>query len=505
MRVLALLIWVTLIVACRSERASSNQNLGGAESASGGAGGASGGASGGGGNSASGAGTGSFGGTSDSRVSCPTSTLPEGAPVIDFEEIGQDWRWTYAPDSNSVEKPVLVERTSIGDTTIGNQSIYLVSSEGERYVISVNSAGVFPTKLRRGSKLWLSAFERADAPIDEGATRRMQFTLRTEQNGPLLLAASQGFVPTGDTWLGVPVSTAPWCSERIPSIDNEDCWTTHEQYALTISSSPVVELTPHTAALMILGTEDYDVALHDAGKFSYSTACDFSDIESDARLEVSVSSRNWNSLIANVSVVESELPTCVLGTDAPPFAAKGEWIIGASIPSSTIESAITPVPSTGDALEFSVPSLGTLSMVGLSTEGRTTLAQAQWISIDTTHLDFANFVIRDNREGKVLAASFYGSAKDVTASIARADRLGLGLSTSIEPRCDWTNVNCKGSGTLQTLYSYDVVYGDTTDHRISSHVNTVVTANGKNYVAWFGITPVCTGEPVVRAAFLANP
>jgi hypothetical protein len=319
-------------------------------------------------------------------------------------------------------------------------------------------------------------------------------TPRTEQNGPLLRAASQGFVPTGDTWIGVPVSTAPWCSEQIPSIDYEDCWTTHEQYALTISATPAVELIPNTAALLTLGTEDYDVALHDAAETRYSTGCD-SSYESNISLSLSVSSRNWDSLVANVKVVESELPTCVLGTDAPPFAAKMDLIENASITSNPIESAITPVPSTGDALKFTVPELGTLSMVGLSTEGRTTLAQAQWISIDTTHLNFGNFVLRDKRDGKVLAASFYGSSKDVAASIAREDRLGLGLSTSIEPRCDWTNVNCTSSGTLQTLYSYDVVYKDTTDHRVSSHSSTLVSANGKNYVAWFGITPVCTGEP----------
>jgi hypothetical protein len=413
------------------------------------------------------------------------NTLPEGAPVIDFGEIGQDWRWTYAPDSNTIAETVLVERTSIGDSTIGNQSIYLVSAGGQRYVISVNSAGVFPTQLRRGSKLWLSGYERADAPIAEGPSRQMQFTLRTEQNGPLLIAASRGFFPSGDTWLGVPVSIARWCSERIPSTDSEDCWTTREYYALTISATPAVELPPNTAARMTLGTENYDVALRDG-------------------LILSVSSRNWESLVSNVKVVESELPTCVLGTDAPPFAARMETK-NASVTSNLTESAITPLPSTGDTLEFSVPSLGTLSLVGLSTEGRTTLAQAQWISIDTTHFDFTNFVLRDKQGGRVLAATYYGSAKDVAASIARADGLGLGLSTSIEPRCGWTNVDCKGSGTLQTLYSYDVVYGDAVDHRIPSHMNTLVAANGGNYVAWFGITPVCTGEPVVRAAFLASP
>jgi hypothetical protein len=256
---------------------------------------------------------------------------------------------------------------------------------------------------------------------------------------------------------------------------------------------------------MILGTEDFDVALHDAGKPSYSTACDFSDIESDARLGLSISSRIWESLVSNLKVVESELPTCVLGTDAPPFAAKMDLIEYASITSIPIESAITPVPSTGDALKFTLPELGTLSFVGLSSEARTTLAQAQWISIDTTHFDFTNFALRDKQGGRVLAASFYGSAKDVAASLARADSLGLGLPTSFEPRCNWTNVDCKGSGTLQTLHIYDVVYGDAIDHRVPSHMNTTVSANGENYVAWFGITPVCTVEPAVRAAFLKAP
>jgi hypothetical protein len=432
------------------------------------------------------------------------NTMPAGAPVIGFGEIGRTWRWTYAPDSNTFEETVLVERTSIGDSTLGNQSIYLVSAGGKRYVIDVDSVRVSPTKLRRGSKLWLSGFERADAPSGEDPSRLMQFTLRTEQNGPLLLAANHGLIRNGDTWLGVPVSLAPWCSERISSDESEDCEGTNDYYAVTLGASPAVELTPNTAGLLTLGTEDYDVALHSAGETHYSTGCD-SSYESNIRLSLSVSSRNWDSLVSNVKVVESELPTCVLGTDAPPFAAKMDLIKYASITSTPIETAITPVPSTGDALEFSVPSLGTLSMVSLSSEARTTLAQAQWISIDTTQLDFANFVLRGKQDGKVLAASFYGSAKDVAASIARADRVGLGLSTSIEPRCDWTSVDCKGSGTLQTLYSYDVVYGDTIDHRIPSHMNTRVSANGENYVAWFGITPVCTGEPEVRAAFLATP
>jgi len=508
MRELADLLGVLLVVACSSDPGPTRHSL---AAGGGGAGQSSGGASEAGANSTAGAGANSTGGAGGKGATCPIGTLPAGAPKVNFEISGQAWEQPGAPLGDTLDAAVLVERVSIGDSSIGNQSIYLVGGDGQRYVISVDSPSVDPTKLARGSKLWLTAFERIAAANPFAVPHRlMQFTLRTEQNGPILLAGLQGFKPDDDSLLGLPLSTASWCSAVTPSgnksyTTGEPCSVTVERFAVTInaSSSPV-EISPGSSVTVTLGTQVYDASLRDAETAYFSDfGCAPEDWEQQVSLWLDVAPRNWDDLVSNISVAENELPACVVGSDAPPFAVRMDWLDESNVTARAVESAMTPTAGAGGAVEFDLPSLGKLLIAGLSVEGQAVLSQGRWLSSDTVGQDLNNFVIRDGQGGKLLAAVFGGYSTDVFASVASAERLGV--SITLEPRCEWMSVDCGGSSALRTLYAYDVVYGDTTDHRVSSHTRTRVAAIGGQFDAWLGIAPNCFAAPSVHAVFLAAP
>jgi len=282
MRDLAQLFGVLLIVACSSERAPTNHSLGdsvggagqlggansdaGARSTAGAAGGEAGRSSGG----ASDAGSNSTAAVAGDGATCATSTPPNGAPKVDFSAFGPVWMQSQPPKQVTVEGEVLVERTSIGDSDLGNQSIYLVGSDRRRYLVSVNSPNVDPTKLARGSKLWLSAFDGTtkDNPYAQ-PHRSMQLSLRAEQNGPILLAALQGFKPANDSLLGVPLATASWCSATTPTGNKSlrtggPCSSTYEQFTVSINAPPVVDLAPGKVESVTLGAQVYDASLRSA-------------------------------------------------------------------------------------------------------------------------------------------------------------------------------------------------------------------------------------------------
>jgi hypothetical protein len=426
------------------------------------------------------------------RAECVAATMPSGAPSLSIYLAG------VAPNAQAtVDGYVFVEHAAPGE-------LDLVGEAGQRITVSLTYPNVALEQLAIGSRLWLSAYVRDYHPNPFASEFSAFSSLRTDKGGPVLLAQMVGMSKIGDDFLGAPLSVSPMCKVQTVLVGQSTptgiaCSSTVERFQIVLSANSTITVNPGTVASGTIGGHVYDMALPAAETTTYSdTTCQPLDWAPSLNLRFDVVTRDWSALVAGQPVFVDQLPACRLGTDQPPFELDVNALNWKAMTSATLESAMTLTSSTADAMTFALPNMGTVTVSGLSGAGRTVLARGRWFSI----LGPNQYVIRDGQGGRTIAVSMAGRSTEVAGAMSALDVLDL--SISFEARCTWLAAGCQDGVASKPLSLYDVIYGDSANHRIPSYGRTTITSGGQTFDAWMAVRPSCSGDPMVRSSFLAT-
>ncbi len=393
----------------------------------------------------------------------------------------------------SVDGYVFVEGSAPGE-------LDLVSEAGQRMAIGISPPNAALTGLPIGSRLWFSGYALAEQPVPWVYRRGVHFALRTDERGPLLLAAIEDMLLSGDTLLGIPLDVRSRCTalsvldQRSPST-GELCTISTEYFEVAISSDPPVTLAPGSVATVAIGGDAYDLALLSGEDKTYpDPSCQPNDSQRALSLQFTLVAEDLAGLLANQPVFAESLPACRMGTDTPPFQLDSASLNWSALSAPPSDSPMSIYGSDADSVTFALPNLGMLTARGLSMQGRAMLERARWFS----WVAYSQYVIRDGDGGRVLALESAGALSKLSALAEGVDVLGLQMSA--EPRCDWIPAACSSQGASL----FDVVYADRPGHRVPSQQRTTVTSAAGSYDAWVGVEPSCGLDPFVSAAFLAT-
>jgi hypothetical protein len=396
---------------------------------------------------------------------------------------------------------VLVERAE-------RRQLDVVDESGQRVSLSSDSASLSFAGIAVGTKFWLVAEVQTDRPNPFAYNRSLSFSLRTEQNGPVLFASLEGQKEGGATLLDVPLAIESLCTDTtalsVPGRSRETgaaCTQSVERFEAVVSADPPVHILPGTRVTAPINGASYELTLGSASYTTYSDwTCAPSDWAPSVGLDLDIVASNWRELAANQPVEIAGLPACRLGTDLPLLEVDANQLEFSRIREGTAEFAISLESSAGDALKFVSPDYGTLLATGVSAEARAVLERARWFSMS----NYFGYVLRESEGGRALAVVYWGSFSELRNLVQRADVLGLSIDA--EPRCDWVAEACSSDGVVRPFSVSDIVFGGEDAQRIASHERTTVTAGttATAFDAWVAVDPSCSVDPPVRATFLVH-
>jgi hypothetical protein len=326
----------------------------------------------------------------------------------------------------------------------------------------------------------------------------MNFSLRTAQDGPVLLASLEGMKETDDGLLGVPLTFSSLCSSsasdgRTSSI-GAPCTFNTELFEGTLETDPPVRILPGTRVDATIDGNSYELALWSAGYTDVSdVTCRPADWEPSLGLDLDVVARDWQALSANQTVDTAALPACRLRSDIKLFTIDADQLDWDEIAMGNAEFAISSVSSVGDTISFS-SALGPLLVTGVTPQGRTVLERGRWFSTSGGQV-----VIRESEGGQPLAITLSGPVAELAAFTARSDVLGSSLR--VEPRCEWMSNACQVGGKPQAISLYDVVYSGGAQ-RVAADERGVVDIGGRQFDVWATVNKPCGAEPRIIDATL---
>jgi hypothetical protein len=117
---------------------------------------------------------------------------------------------------------VFVERfesqtTDVGDGPVSKLTFLLVDETGQRMRLSAMAPSLSFASVPLGTQFWLDAYAIIQRANPFAYHRSMRFSLRTEENGPVVFASLQGTKEGGDVLLGVPLSFQSRCIATLAS------------------------------------------------------------------------------------------------------------------------------------------------------------------------------------------------------------------------------------------------------------------------------------------------
>lgn len=435
-------------------------------------------------------------GAAGAESTCTSGTLPADTIRLYFEAQGDVSAYSEPAGPKSFAGYVFAER-------VQPDRIDLVASSGQRMAIKATPKALFGG-LSVGSRLWLSSYELVERDNPFAYRRAMRFTLRTDQVGPILVASMQGLHEQGDPFLGTPLSIQPLCSVSLPSHgisreNKEPCSVVEQRFEVEASTDPPVRIVPGTRVEATLGGNAYDLVLWDATNIAYpDSTCAPADWAPTVGFALDVVSRDFEKLAASAPVSLESLPLCRLGTDAPSFTLDVEDLNWDSVMNGAVESSMTPDSVTGNAIVYALPSLGSVKVETSTPEQRSVLEKGRWFSM----LNWRTYLIRESQGGRILSAQLMGGPSNASTGAAPYDLLGLSLT--VEAKCEWMPAACRDGDTVKATSLYDVVLGGITSQRLASHTRETVQLDGHPYDAWIAVTPDCTLTPTITSNFLAK-
>jgi hypothetical protein len=405
--------------------------------------------------------------------------------------------YVWPPQVVTIEGEVFVERAA-------PEQLHLVDEEGQRVSLFVRGASSVSFEgIAVGTRFWLSAWERSERPNPFASVPSQAFSLRTEQDGTVLLATLEGASGTGDGVLGLPISIQSLCTAKYPQDrgGDADCSTQVEWFEAVLDVAPGVHVAPGTRLTTRIDGTNYEIRLPRASYTTYSDAnpsaglpCAPADWAPRVELDLNVVAADWAELALQQPVDAAALPACRLGTDAPPISIDTDRLDWDRFSDGSGEFAVSLAASTTDSLEFS-SEYGSLSVTG-EAEVLGVLKRAEWLSVS----DYYTLLFRETAEGDALVAYSWTASSEIATLAERSDVLGSQIA--FEPSCDWLPDACSVEGSSEAMTLFDVVYDD--DTRVPSHEKGEVSVADRVFEAWIGVTPSCQANPRATAIFVAR-
>lgn len=268
---------------------------------------------------------------------------------------------------------------------------------------------------------------------------------------------------------------------------------------MLLSTDPPVQVLPGTRVEASLGANAYELTLWSAANTSYpEIACAPADWAPSVGFALDVVAREFASLAASAPIVAEQLPLCRLGTDPPLFSLEFAEFDWNGVTNGTLESSISDSSTTDNAVVLTLPSVGKIRVNTSSAEQRAVLLRGHWFTI----AGWSNYLIREAQGGRVVAAQLDGGPSNAVSSAARYDLLGV--TATVEAKCDWMAAACRNGKDIKARSLYDVVLSGATNQRLASHTRGSVALDGKAYAAWVAATPDCTETPTLHGTFLLD-
>jgi hypothetical protein len=397
-----------------------------------------------------------------------------------------------------VQGDVVVERAE-------PEQLDLVDENGQRVSLLVRgSPSISFGDIAIGTRFWLYAWEQFWKPNPFAQEASRAFSLRTQEDGPVLLATLEGSREVGKA-LGLPISIQSLCTAEYP-LDHgsdTDCARHVEVFEAIVDSDPAVRVSRGARTTIQMDGTSYEVSLPWAEYETYSDAnpssgnpCAPPDWAPRLALDLNVVSSEWQELSVNQPVELTALPACHLGTDAPLVRIDVEQLDWDRLADGGAEFPISLVTSDATSVEFS-SDYGSLRVTADS-EVLTVLERARWFSLS----DYYTKIFRETADGNALVAYSQAPLAKVEDFARRSDVLGATID--FEPRCDWLSDVCPVDGGTEAMPLYDIVYGDEDSQRVPSHERATVSAASRQFDSWVAVTPSCRADPSVTAIFVAR-
>ncbi len=415
---------------------------------------------------------------------------------VSLEFPGLNRGYVWPPQVLTIEGEVFVERAS-------PEQLDLVDEGGQRVSLFVRGASSVSFEgVAIGTRFWLSAWERSERPNPLASVPSQAFSLRTEQDGPVLLATLAG-ATSAEGALGLPISIQSLCTAEyvLDRGGDTDCVRQIERFEAVIDADRAVRVAPGTRITTRIDGSTYDVRLRQASYETYSdanpssgTPCAPADFAPRVELDLNVVSTEWAELSAEQPVELAGLPECRLGTDTPPISVDTSQLDWDLFSSGGAELALSLVGSTTNSLEFSTE-YGPLRVTG-DAAVLTLLKRAAWLTIS----EYYTVLLRETPAGDALVAYSKGALSEVSALARRTDVLGSDLV--LEPRCDWLLDACPVDGGFEAMALSDIVYGDGT--RVPSHETGEISVGNRRFDVYVAVSPSCNADPTALAVFVAR-
>jgi hypothetical protein len=429
---------------------------------------------------------------------CDAEVVYEEAVNLTLSFPGLNTSYGLPPQALIVDGDVIVERAQ-------PEQLDLVDENGQRVSLLLRGSSSFSFgDVAIGTRFWLYARERFWKPNPFAQEASRAFSLRTQEDGPVLLATLEGSPEVGEA-LGLPISIQSLCTAEYP-LDHgsdTDCARRVEVFEAIVDSTPAVHVSRGARTTIQMDGTAYELSLPRASYETYSDAnpssgnpCAPADWTPRLELDLNVVSGEWPELSVNQPVELTALPECRLGTDAPLVVIDGEELAWDQFAAGGAEFPIALVASDADSVEFS-SDYGPLRVTGDS-EALAVLERARWFSIS----EYYTKIFRETANGDALVAYSQTTLAKVKAFVSRSDVLGATIE--FEPRCDWLTDVCPVDGGTEAMTLYDIVYGDENSERVPSHERATVSAGSRQFDSWVAVTPSCQGDPAVTAIFVAR-
>jgi hypothetical protein len=229
--------------------------------------------------------------------------------------------YSVPPVPSTVKGDVIVARVdsqiaTYNDGPVSRQTLYLVDETGQKLSLSAEASSLSFEGIKVGTQFWLDAYAIVIRSNPYAYHRSMRFSLRTEQNGPVVFASLQGTEEDGDVLLGVPLSVQSRCIATsvshyggISSVTGQACTQSNELFDVVLDTSEPIRIAPGTTKQVTVSENLYDLTLWSASNVTFSERpCTPADFAPSLELKFDVIAKSWQELVAQQPVTPEQLP-----------------------------------------------------------------------------------------------------------------------------------------------------------------------------------------------------